>query len=252
MECRIPHRGSIYVDPSPITFSFTSNGAELTKDLANRSNFVRILKQPDGYQFREWPEGGLLEHIRENQPWYLGAVWAIIREWHRLRCPLAKDDSTHDFRKWARAIRYIVRDMLGLADPLEGYREIQKSKATPALTWIRAVLLAVKRANKFGLGLKAHDIFGVCVEHGVEVPGLSAVDAQREDDSTRTKALQGIGRRLASAFSTSDTIDVDGEPVRRIQRQIERDKWDRTYVFGSVPGGPMPDDPAARQMELPV
>jgi hypothetical protein len=252
VECRIPHRGSIYVDPSPITFSLTSNGAELTIDLANRSNIIRLLKQPPEYRYREWPEGGLLEHVRENQPWYLGAVWSIVREWHDDGCPVAKDVREHDLDRWARAIRYIVRDMLGLADPLADYRAIQKSKATPALIWLRAVLLAVKRANKFGLVLRAHDIFGVCVEHGVEVPGLTPNDAQREDDSTRTKALQGIGRRLASAFSTSDTIDVDGVPVRRIQRRIERDKCERTYVFGSMPGGPVPDGSAVQQMELPV
>lgn len=239
VECRVPHKGPTIVDPTPTTFALTSNGAELTLDLANRSNIIRILKQPDGYAFRDWPEGGLLEHIRENQPWYLGAVWAVLREWHARGCPLAVDDGAHDFRRWARAVRYIVRDMLGLADPLEDYRAIQRSKATPSLTWLRAVLLAVKRARKDGLELRAHDLWGLCAESGIEVPGLSAQDAQREDDATRTKALQGIGRRLASAFSSRPTLDVDGTPVQRIERPGENGRPERSYVFGAlgdVPG----------------
>lgn len=264
VECRVPHRGSIYVDPSPITFSLTSNGAELTIDLANRSNIIRLLKQPPEYRYREWPEGGLLEHVRENQPAYLGAVWSIIREWHdhEPSCPVASDVREHDLDRWARAVRYIVRDMLGLADPLAHYRAIQKSKATPALTWIRAVLLAVKRSRREGLVLRAHDILNACVENGVEVPGMSVTDAQREDDVTRTKALQGIGRWMSMAFGKQiklevgevaiDAIDVDGVKVERTERQIERDKKERTYVFGNVPGGPVPRESAERQMELPV
>jgi hypothetical protein len=238
VECRVPHRGSTIVDPTLTTFAFTSNGAEFTIDLVNRSNIVRILKQPDGYTFREWPEGGLLEHVRENQPWYLGAVWSVLREWHARGCPLAADDGAHDFRRWARAARYIVRDMLGLADPFDNYRAVQRSKATPALTWLRAVLLAVKRARKEGRELRAHDLWGLCVESGIEVPGLSGADAQREDDATRTKALQGIGRRLASAFGGRNTLDVDGTPVHRIERPGEHGRPERSYVFGELAESP--------------
>ncbi len=255
VECRVPFRGSVAVDPSPITFSLTSNGAELTIDLARRANIVRLLKQPDSYRFRDWPEGSLLEHVRQQQPFYLGAVWSVVREWHRRGCPLADGNREHDFVAWSRAVRFIVRDMLGLADPFADYRAVQRAKSTPALTWVRAVLLAVKRANKCGLLLKAHDLWGLCIEDGIEVPGLSAADAQREDDATRTRALQGIGRRLKAAFGDADRIEVDGVPVHRVQRRIEAAKWERSYVFGDVPGAPPVDEPTAgspSQMELPV
>jgi hypothetical protein len=254
VECRVPFRGSVAVDPSPITFSMTSNGAELTIDLARRANIVRLLKQPDSHRFREWPEGSLLEHVRANQPLYLGAVWSVLREWHRRGCPLAEENREHDLVRWSQAIRYIVRDMLGLADPFADYRAVQRAKSTPALTWVRAVLLGVKKASKFGLLLKAHDLWGICVENGIEVPGLSAADAQREDDATRTKALQGIGRRLKAAFGDAERIEVDGVPVHRVQRQIEREKWERSYIFGDVPGSPLDgaEDASPTQMELPV
>lgn len=66
VECRAPHKGGAVVDPSGTCFLMTSNGAELTEDLANRCNVVRIVKQPEGYQFCVWPEGGIEEHVAAN------------------------------------------------------------------------------------------------------------------------------------------------------------------------------------------
>jgi hypothetical protein len=59
IQCRVPYKGSVTVDPRGITFMMTSNNAELTPDLANRCNIFRIRKQPENYQFYQWPEGSL-------------------------------------------------------------------------------------------------------------------------------------------------------------------------------------------------
>jgi hypothetical protein len=67
------------IDPRRFCIMMTSNKAEMTIDLANRSSCVHILKQPDGFQFPRYPEGDLLTHVQAQQPRYLGAVFAVIR-----------------------------------------------------------------------------------------------------------------------------------------------------------------------------
>jgi hypothetical protein len=62
--CRVPHRSQISVPRENYFIYLTSNGVDTTPDFANRSNLIRIKKKPDGFQFRKYPEGDLLEHVR--------------------------------------------------------------------------------------------------------------------------------------------------------------------------------------------
>ncbi|MGE4182945.1 MAG: hypothetical protein AB7J34_24250, partial [Limisphaerales bacterium] len=103
---RVPHRGEIQVDASRVTFQATSNGLEATRDLANRSSLVRIRKRPANYQFKAFPEGDLLAHVRVHQPKFIGAVFAVVTEWHRRRRPRS-DHANHDFREWATSLDWI-------------------------------------------------------------------------------------------------------------------------------------------------
>lgn len=244
VECRAPHKGGAIVDPSGTCFFLTSNGAELTEDLANRSNFVRILKRPEGYQFHPWPEGGIEEHVKANQPRYLGAVWAVLREWHRVGRTLARDDGSHDFRAWARATRYIVRDLLGIGDPLAGNRALQQEKSSPALVWLRKLkVLVAAQPGLLGRELRASDLLDLCVEHGIDVPGVTAAEADAlESDAVRDKAVRGVGKRLQPLFRTRSEIVVDNLTVRRVEkpRSGEPGRTDKSYVFGEAsarPGG---------------
>src|SRR3989442_5148211 len=59
---RVPYRGHVSVDPSTYILGLTSKGAELTRDLVNRSIVIRILKRAR-FSFRDFAEGDLLEHI---------------------------------------------------------------------------------------------------------------------------------------------------------------------------------------------
>jgi hypothetical protein len=54
------------IDPRRVIVMLTSNKADLTIDLAKRSSCVRILKQPERYQFQTYEEGELLDHVRAN------------------------------------------------------------------------------------------------------------------------------------------------------------------------------------------
>ena len=58
---RIPHRGEVQIGPARFFLMTTSNAMESTVALANRSFIVRLRKRPAGYQFVDWPEGGLLD-----------------------------------------------------------------------------------------------------------------------------------------------------------------------------------------------
>jgi hypothetical protein len=78
-SARIPYRAPVLIDTTKTVVFMTSNGVELTKDQANRCCVIRIRKHPDGYVFRQFPEGDLLDHIRTNQPEYLGAVYSITK-----------------------------------------------------------------------------------------------------------------------------------------------------------------------------
>ncbi len=64
---RPPFQPSVEIDPRRVVVQMTSNKAEITKDLANRSSFVRILKQTAGYEFQEYAEGDLLDHVRAKR-----------------------------------------------------------------------------------------------------------------------------------------------------------------------------------------
>ena len=210
---RSAYSPNIEIDPRRVSLSITSNKAELTDDMSNRCACVRILKQPEGYEFKTYPEGCLLEHVRANQPRYLGAVFAVIRAWHaagRLRTGEAR----HDFRAWAQTMDWISRNLLEAGPLLDGHRETQQRMTNPLLNWLRDVALAVIRAERDKAWLRASDLLDLLVEAGVEVPGLPS-DGDPSDQGNRTNALRAIGRNLGRCFRQGDTVTLDNLTVQR-------------------------------------
>jgi len=202
------------IDPSRVYLMFTSNKAEMTTDLANRSSCVRILKQPDGYRFPSYLEGSILEHVRANQSRFLGAVFAIVREWFRQGKPRT-DETRHDFREWAQILDWIVQNLLNAAPLMDGHRETQQRMANPALNWLRDVALAVVRRQQSGRWLIASDLLEAMDADGnIEIPGLKEGD-DVADDAVRKKCLQQIGRRLRRCFGETERIELDGLVIER-------------------------------------
>ena len=164
-------------------------------DLANRGSLVRILKQPETYEFTEFPEGDLLAHVGENQSQYLGAVFAVVKEWYRRGKPRT-NEHRHDFRPWARALDWIVQEILGEAPLMDGHPEAKARMTNPALTWLRDTALAVANAERLEEPLRAHQILDMLVDTpDTEIPGVDS-DADLEDKDTRDKALRAIGNRF--------------------------------------------------------
>lgn len=195
------------VDCRPFLWQLSTNGAELTRDLANRAIVTRIRKQPADYRFRHFPEGDLEAHIVASQPFYLGCVFAILREWlaHGKPCT---DENRHDFRGWCRGMDGIIQ-MLGLAPLLDGHREQQDRTANPALQWLREILLAA-RPSDHGHELNAGALLTIAEDAEIELPGSKF---SKDDPAIRAGRILGKIFREAEA----EMITVDGFNFERIE-----------------------------------
>lgn len=222
-SARVPYRGSMAIDTRRIIVMLTSNAAETTRDLANRSSCVRILKQPSDYQFKRYPEGELLDHVVANQSQFLGAVFSVIRRWHELGKPeLSIVD--HDFRRWARVLGYIVEKILEIGPLLDGHRAAQERISSPGLTWLREVALAVQQASHLDRWLRPHQLLEILVDAGLE-------DATDEEEKWLV-ATQALGRKLGRCFR-SDSVTIDVFRIERTKSDDSEGRKKREYAFFS-------------------
>lgn len=235
---RVPHKGEVLIDSRHFVLMLTSNGVETTHDLANRASIIRIRKRP-GYVFRKFSEGDLLDHVRTNQPHFLGAIFAVIRTWQAAG-KLRTTDTRHDFREWAQVLGWIVENILGEAPLMDGHEQAQERVSNPALTWLRRVALAVEADQRLDEEIMAGGIGELCEAHGIEIPGLR--DAS--DETTRNKR---VGILMKKAFNEADQIDIDRCRVRRTEKEhyyqdAQQYKTLRAYVF-NIPQPELPELP---------
>lgn len=235
---RVPHLAAVEIDPHRVIVQFTSNKAEITADLANRSSCVRILKQPEDYRFQQYAEGDILEHVRANQPLYLGAVFAAVKTWHQAGMPRS-DATGHDFRPWAGALDWIAQNILGTGPLLEGHRQTQVRMSTPHLNWLRDVALAVRNNQQLGQWLRASDLAEIISDvPDLELPGLPK-DGDLTDKEVRKKVLQAIGRRMSQCFGADSIRMLDGFEIQRQETEDkERGRVHKKYCFSLVETSP--------------
>lgn len=223
VECR-GYRANARVDVTPFIWQLSTNGAELTRDLANRSVIIRIRKRPAGYVFRSYPEGNVLAHIGGRRSSYLSAVFEVVREWVARGKPRT-NDNRHDFGDWARSLDWIVQNILDLPPLLDGHREEQLRTANPKLQWLRDILHRAS-ASDFGRQFTTSQILEIADNAGIELPGGTS----SEHDTVRA------GKILAGLFGQAggDTLDVDGFTVIRTRVQVVGDhgfKTQNVYTF---------------------
>lgn len=216
---RIPHRGEALIDPKRFVLQASSNGLQATRDLANRASICRIRKRP-GFQYRD-----TLAELHRRQPYFLGAVFSLVAEWIASGKPHSKD-CRHDFREWNQTLDWIVRELVGCAPLMDGHEAAQERASNPALSWLRAVALAVEAENRLGLPLMASELVEVCELHAVEIPGKPA-----DDD----RAKRQVGSLCKQLFRDADCLDVDGFTVARAVRYQSRTEGGavdvKTYTF---------------------
>lgn len=199
-------RKTATVDCRPFLWQLSTNGAELTRDAANRAVITRIRKQPEGFAFKEFPEGGLFSHVQANQGFYLGAVFAVLREWLANDCERT-NERRHDFAGWCGAMDWIVQRIFGMAPLLDGHREEQARTSNPDLQWLREIVLAATAAD---IGRRAGiDMFlAIAEDNGIQFPG----NPNSKDDPA-IRAGRILGRLFRDAGG--DELAVDSFKIRR-------------------------------------
>jgi hypothetical protein len=206
VAARIPHRGEVLVDPGATSFQLTSNGIEATPDFAKRASITRMLKQRPGFAFKKYVEGDLRDHIAANQPRYLGAVFALIRDWCRRGKPTT-NATGHDFREWAGILDAFTVYHMG-ENLLTGHEQAQERTANPAMSWLRAVGLLVLKTGKAGRELPAAELYELSADDQLAIPGMRQPDDQQ--------GPQIVGRVLAKCFRDGNRVEVDHLTVERI------------------------------------
>ena len=229
-SARMPYREPVEIDPRRVLIMLTSNKADVTTDLANRSSCVRILKQADGHTFKTYPEGDILEHVRANQARFLGAVFSIVKAWYDAGRPRTAE-SRHDFRPWAQTLDWITCNLLNAGPLLDGHRETQARMTNPVLGWLREVALEVIRAKQGGAWLRAGDLVDMISETGIETPGLPE-HGDLADPDTRKAAQQATGRKLGLCFRAGDTLTLDGMQIERREEYDTQSRYPaKEYCF---------------------
>jgi hypothetical protein len=217
---RVPYRGEVQIDPDRFFILLSSNGVETTRDMANRSSIIRIRKR-EKFIYSNFPEGDLLFHVRANQSYYLGCVFAVIEEWY-YRGRLQSRELRHDFRSWCQPLDWIVQNLFKAAPLMEGHPGAQERVSNPGLTFVRKVCLAVEADDSLGIPLIASQLYEIAENAEIEVPGLRVPD---ED-----KARKIIGRIMAKVFSKGDAVELDGFQV--VRKESTRDREDPTAGGG--------------------
>lgn len=222
-------RACVEVETAPFLWQLSTNGAELTRDLANRAVITRIRKQAPGYQYRTWPEGEILHHIKAHQPRYLAAVHAVLNAWAEAGRPRT-NETRHDFRGWVRALDWIVQNIMGLAPLMEDHQEQQLRTANPKLQWLRDVVRAMLNDGHDPMtAVTASDFAEASEENDLAIPGRRATSQEAAEVS--------VGRILGRIFkdAATDIVTVDGISITR-QISFEHDAMSRererkTYVI---------------------
>lgn len=219
VEVRVPHTGTATV-PLESLFFATSNGAELTKDLANRICVIRLRKQPNDYIFGKVEGLELCDFAEKRRGKVLGALLALIRLWHEREMPLSDGSGfVGAFRHWGRAMDCIL-DPFGLPSGGDGLAVVRELRADASGAWLREVALRLRGRSE----LTAIQIIDAAEEEGLPAP-------------FDTGAC-GLGRRLRPLFKEANPITIDDVIVFR------KEVWSQaagkpifSYCFSGKGGG---------------
>ncbi len=247
ISARIPQKAEVLVDSRHFILMMTSNGVETTPDLANRSSMIRIRKR-EGFNYKTFPEGDLLDNVNSNQPYFLSAIFSIIKAWHSAG-KKRTTDTQHDFREWAQTLGWIVENILHEAPLMEGHRQAQERVSNPALTWLRKVAIAVETDHRLDEDIMASDIAELCEGHAIEIPGL-------RDLSDETGRSKRVGIIMRKAFGATSQVQIDRFTVKRTEKNhyyqsTQENKMLKAYTF-SIEQPELPIQPEEPVVESPI
>jgi hypothetical protein len=206
---RIPHTGEMYIDPSRFIISVTSNGLETTKDLANRSCFVRLEKQHN-HTFQRFGNDDILATIRRHQPLFVGAVIKVIRHWFEQGMPRT-NENRHTFRDWAQTNDWIVQNIFHQAPLLDGHSEAQQRVQDSVLSFARLLAIEVHNRHQLGIALTATEIFDICENGDIPIPGF------REQPQDSEFGKKAVGKTMTKLFGNNDEVAIESYVITRAQ-----------------------------------
>jgi hypothetical protein len=220
-QARVPYRAEVTVYSKGLFFFMTSNGFEATGDFANRSCIVRIRKRI-GHKYKKFldknpagtgEEHALEKHVERNRAYYLGCIYAVLKEWVSRGKPGNEDEVRHDSRDWVAKADWIVQHLFKLSPLMDGHVEAVKRISNPSLNFLRALCLAAEKDGRLGETWKATDFADLADKHLVAIPGYRA---ENEDDAKRR-----VGTQLGLCFKEGDSVEIDGFCVTRT---VEKEK----------------------------
>lgn len=228
---RTAYRRAQQIDTGRVCWMLSSNKAETTPDLANRSVICRVRKQPKGYPFKEFPEGDIMAHVRANIDYYISCVFAVVKQWFAKGKPRT-ERAGHDFREWCQTLDWIVQNLFQLPPLMDGHEEEQARISNPWLGWVRDVALAVEKCGKLDEALKANEILEMCETHFVDV-----LYASKKAD--HNEKLMAIGKNLKRIFRECSEVKVGGFRVTKegeseYQSGQSVPIWTNYYIFCRV------------------
>ena len=226
VPARVPHRGEVQVDSKGFVFQLTSNGVETTRDLGNRASVISIRKRPLNYKFRKYAEGELIEHVVAHQAYYLGCVFAVVREWVARGRPRT-EEKRHSFSEWSQVLDWIVQNIFHAAPLLDGHDVARERICNPALKWLRELSLAL-RNEPLAREAWAAQLAEFAMERDILPPGV-------RPDADSWKVSQRIGCAMAALFKDRSEIDVDLFRITRSQKYSEtagKPGW--VYTFAEI------------------
>jgi hypothetical protein len=224
---RAPHKGEIQIPTNHITWQLSSNGLEATRDFVYRAVITRNTKRDPGYQFKTYPEGNVLAHLKANRALYQGAVFSILSEWDRRGRPKT-DENRHDFTEWTQSLDWIVQKLFHLPPLMDGHVEEILRISDRALSWLRAVAIAAEKKSRLDEGLTTTEIVDLCLSLGIELPGVRPY-------ADSDQIAMAAGRLLSRLFQNPEIVRIDRFQVHRETReeydQNNDKKFPKHYYF---------------------
>jgi hypothetical protein len=195
-------RTSMRVSPRFHVVMATTNGCTLITDLVNRSCPVAIRKRL-GHQYRHFPEGDLLAHVKGDSAKYLGAVFAVVRAWYEAGRPsTAVTAHESSFNGWAQALDWIVQNVMGLPPLLDGYAQTRERMTSPDLMWLRDLAQAVKVTGRLNDWLIATDLAEIAAMQGLKISDkIGVIDSMEDIEGAQLDSVRKqMGAKLSRCF----------------------------------------------------
>ena len=113
-----------------------------------------------------------------------------------------------------------------------GHKGVRARVSTPGLIFLRQLCLAIQNADRLDVSLKATDLYELCLQYDVEIPGVSP--DRRDEEEYGRKIVGGVLSRIFQRNgSPVTTVEIDGFRIDLKDQDIYRDDGKGSFVSRS-------------------